>query len=125
MPTSRVGIESKQTTDDDDNGSELKQAANDDSILFGNDDNGSTEAAKQFRNMLLAPTMQDILEATSEGMQILQMKSREEGSITKDQKFKSLSERWFVKAEPKDDSLDNANEEEETYIETRVRTKYT
>jgi hypothetical protein len=48
-----------------------------------------------------------MLEAARNGMQLLHLKRREVGSVTKDQKFKSISERWFTKSKEKDGTGDN------------------
>ena len=49
----------------------------------------------------MAKTMDDIVVASNEGMQCLQIKKNETGSTTGNQKFKSLSGRWYVKEEAK------------------------
>ena len=57
--------------------------------------------SRKFRSLLMAKTMDDIVVASNEGMQCLQIKKNETGSTTGNQKFKSLSGRWYVKEEAK------------------------
>jgi len=48
-----------------------------------------------------------MLDIATMGMQLMHSKRREVGSVTKDQKFKSISERWFIKTKEIDGPGDN------------------
>ena len=73
----------------------------DDAVFAEDGEFGSTAASRKFRSLLMAKTMDDIVVASNEGMQCLQIKKNETGSTTGNQKFKSLSGRWYVKEEAK------------------------
>ena len=76
-------------------------------LLSGNDELDTTGASRQLRNLLSASTMGQMLDIATRGIQLLHLKNREVGSVTKDQKFKSISERWFTKTKEIDGSGDN------------------
>ena len=62
--------------------------------------------------------MGEMIEAVARGMKHLSLKGRETGSVTKDQKFKSISERWFMKTKERhrdDVSVDGSNSLNETH----------
>eukprot|EP00957_Ditylum_brightwellii_P165438 12595415-Ditylum_brightwellii.AAC.1 len=88
-------------------------------LLFG-EETGSTEASKQFHNLLSAPTVETFVLAAKDGMQQLNLKCWEKRSVTRDQKFKSLNERWFVTSKP---SGSNDDGDEEKHIERNSHVK--
>ena len=99
----------KEANDLEGSKSELEAGDNHDdtALLSGNNEQDTTDASKQLRKLLSASTMGQMLEAARNGMQLLHLKRREVGSVTKDQKFKSISERWFTKSKEKDGTGDN------------------
>ena len=75
-------------------------------IIFAEEgEYGSTAAGRKFRTLLMSLTMDDIVMASKEGMKSLQIKRNETGSTTGEQKFKSLTGRWYAK----DDSSGGSN----------------
>ena len=70
--------------------------SDDSALLSGTDKMETAKAAKQLRNLLSASTLGEMIEFVSRGMKLLNLKGRETGSVTKDQKFKSISESWFT-----------------------------
>lgn len=89
-----VDDETDGESDDDDD-----DVVDSDAILFAEDgEKGSTTAARKFRALLLSSSMDDLVMASKEGMKCLQMKPKEMGSTTGDQKFQSLTGRWYTKS---------------------------
>jgi hypothetical protein len=115
--TELVGILQDNATSDENLGdyNELQfeeatsQNNDDQALLSGADEIDTTEAAKQLRNLFSASALGDMLESVARGMALLSLKGRESGSVTKDQKFKSISERWFTKAKDRDNADDNVD----------------
>lgn len=61
----------------------------------------TAEASIQLYNLLSASLIGQMIEAVRQGMHFLNLKRRGMGSVTKDNKFKSLSECWFTKKREK------------------------
>jgi len=89
-----VDEDDEEDTDDDDD-----DVVDSDTILFAEDgETGSITASRKFRAVLLASSFDDLVMASKEGMDCLQMKRNEKGSTTGDQKFQSLTGRWYTKS---------------------------
>ena len=65
-------------------------------VLFGSD---SSLNARRFEAVLESETLSDIIVASEKAIHGLHLKERDIGSITMDQKCKSLQGRWMVKEE--------------------------
>ena len=102
---SEVDEREKPVSVDDDDEEEMDGDGDDDdvvdsdAILFAEDgETGSTTAARKFRALLSSSSLDALVMASKEGMKCLQMKRNEKGSTTGDQKFQSLTGRWYTKS---------------------------
>jgi len=75
---------------------------NDDADVFAEDAASLAIVGTKFFKMLNCTTMQELTDASVEGMRLLHLKGNDRGSTSDLQKFKSLQGRWFGSRERKE-----------------------
>ena len=111
---------------DDDDEENTDDVVDSDTILFAEDgETGSTAASRKFRAVSLASSLDDLVMASKEGVECLQMKRNEKGSTTGDQKFQFLTGRWCAKSSTITTTGNDVNIQDAKTIERNNRMQVT